>query len=106
MINIRFLLSFLLNKINLNTDIFITSFKIIHSAKTIILYFINYFINHILIRSNQDLKYYKLDLFIYITLERYISDEFYEIMIDIRAFKQSIIKYRQYFAFKKNITLI
>ena len=43
------------------------------------------------------------DLFIYITIKRYMSKEFYGIIIDISAFKKSIIDYRQYLAYKNTI---
>jgi hypothetical protein len=42
------------------------------------------------------------DLFAYInTLARYISQEFYNIMIDIRASRRLTTGYRQYLAYKK-----
>jgi hypothetical protein len=43
------------------------------------------------------------DLFIYITTKRYISKEFYGIIINISAFKKSITGYRQYLAYKNTI---
>jgi hypothetical protein len=43
------------------------------------------------------------DLFTYITIKRYMSKEFYSVIIDISAFKKSIIGYRQYLAYKSTI---
>jgi hypothetical protein len=43
---------------------------------------------------------YKQDPFIYIIIKRYTSKEFYSIIINIGAFKKSIIGYRQYLIYK------
>jgi hypothetical protein len=43
------------------------------------------------------------DLFIYITIKRYMSKEFYSVIININAFKKSIAGYRQYLAYKNTI---
>ena len=40
------------------------------------------------------------DSFAYVVSDRYISDEFYEIMIDTETFKYSIVDYEQYLAYK------
>ena len=48
----------------------------------------------------------KSDPFTYIISERYISDEFYEIMIDTEVLKQLIARYRQYLAYKKQVTYV
>jgi hypothetical protein len=47
-----------------------------------------------------DFTDWEQDLFAYITTKRYISKEFYSIIIDIGAFKKSIAGYRQYLAYK------
>jgi hypothetical protein len=39
----------------------------------------------------------------YITIKRYISKEFYGVIINISAFKKSITGYRQYLAYKNTI---
>jgi hypothetical protein len=59
----------------------------------------NLFVN-IFVRLIIDVINYKQDLFIYITIERYISKEFYSVIIDISAFKKSIINYKQYLIYK------
>ena len=43
---------------------------------------------------------YKQDSFIYIIIKRYTFKEFYSVIIDINAFKKSIISYRQYLIYK------
>ena len=106
MIDIGFSSPSPLDKKKLNTDTFITSFGIIHLAKTITTNLANCFFEYALTGSNHDSEHYKSDLFTYITLERYISDEFYEIMNDTRASKQSTAGYGQYLVYKKNITPI
>ena len=40
------------------------------------------------------------DLFVYITTEHYTPKEFYSVIIDIGAFKKSIIGYGQYLTYK------
>lgn len=87
LINIGFSLSSILDQENINTDIFITFFEIIHLAMIIIMNLANHFFDYIITGSNLDLKYYESGLFIYINLERYTSAEFYEIMMDIGASK-------------------
>jgi hypothetical protein len=61
--------------------------------------FENLFIN-IFIRLIINVINYKQDLFIYIIIEHYIFKEFYNVIIDINAFKKSIISYKQYFIYK------
>ena len=46
----------------------------------------------------------KQDLFIYITIERYIPKELYSIIINIDASKKSTIGYRQYLIYKTTIS--
>ena len=92
MIDFKFLSPSPLDKENSNTDTFITSFETIHSVKIITINFANCFFEHILTTSNQDSEYHKSDPFIYITSERYTSDEFYEIMIETKTSKQSTCK--------------
>ena len=41
-----------------------------------------------------------LELFIYITIERYTPKEFYSVIINIDAFKKSTIGYGQYLIYK------
>ena len=53
----------------------------------------NLFIS-ILIRPTIDVTNCKQDLFIYITTKRYMSKEFYSVIINISAFKKSIIGYK------------
>ena len=43
------------------------------------------------------------DLFIYITIERYTSKEFYSVIINIGASKKSTIGYRQYLIYKTTV---
>src|SRR6266705_5457756 len=43
---------------------------------------------------------YKLDLFIYITIERYTPKEFYGVIIDTGTSKKSTAGYRQYLIYK------
>jgi len=50
-----------------------------------------------------DVTDHKLDLFIYITTERYTPKEFYGIMIDIGTSKKSTTGYRQYLVYKATI---
>lgn len=83
--DIRFSLPFPFDQIKLNIDIFITSFKTILLTKIITTNLPNCFFEHIITGNNPNLNRHKSDLFIYIALERYISDEFYEIMIDSGA---------------------
>jgi hypothetical protein len=52
------------------------------------------------IRPVTDFTDREQDLFIYITTKRYMSKEFYGIIIDIGASKKSIAGYRQYLAYK------
>lgn len=66
----------------------------------------NQFFDYVIPRNSSDLKYYKSNLFIYILLKRYTLDNFYEIMINTRVSKQLITRYKQYLAYKKNVTLI
>lgn len=87
MINIGFSSSSILDQENVHTNIFFTFFEIIHLAKIIILDLANHSFDYVITGSNLDLKYYESDLFIYITLKRYTSAKFYEIMIDIGASK-------------------
>lgn len=100
-IDVRFSSLFLLNQENLNIDTFITSFKTIHLAKIIITDLANCFFEHAISGNNSNLNCYKLDTFTYVTSERYISDEFYGIMIGTRAWKQTTTQYGQYFAYTK-----
>jgi hypothetical protein len=46
-----------------------------------------------------------IDLFIYIIIDRYTSEMFYDIMIDSKASVRSIVDYEQYLAFIKNISI-
>lgn len=94
MIDVRFLSLFLLNQKNINTDTFITSFKIIYLIKIIKTDFTKFFFEYTIIKSNLDLKCYKSDFFVYITPEKYILDKYYRIIINMRAFKQLTAKYR------------
>ena len=59
MIDVRFSSPSLLDQNNVNTDIFITSFKIIHSDKIITTDLANHFFDHAIIGSYQDLKHHK-----------------------------------------------
>ena len=52
------------------------------------------------VRPVTDVTDYEQDPFIYITIERYTSKEFYSVIIDISAFKKSIIDYKQYLVYK------
>lgn len=92
MIDIRFSSPSPLDQNNISTDpfitdTFITSFGTIHSARIIKTDLANCFFEHSITGINPSLEYYKLDPFIYITLEKYTLDEFYGIMIDIGASK-------------------
>ena len=93
MIDAGFSSLFSLDQDNVNTDTFITSFGIIHSAKIITSDLTNCFFDHAIIGNNPNLKRHESDCFTYITSERYTSDEFYGIKINIRAFKQSTAGY-------------
>lgn len=106
MINVKFLSPPLLNQENLNINTFIIFFKIIHLTKIITTDLENYLFDHIINRNNLELNYHKSDIFIYITLEKNISNEFYEIMIDIKVSNQLMAKYEQYLIYKKNIISI
>ena len=56
-----------------------------------------------LIRPVTDFIDQEQDLFAYITTERYMSKEFYGVIIDIGASKKSIAGYGQYLAYKNTI---
>ena len=43
---------------------------------------------------------YKQDLFVHITIERYIPKEFYGVIININTFKKFTVGYRQYLVYK------
>ncbi len=50
-----------------------------------------------------DMKNTNLDSYAYVmTLNRYISEKFYEVMIDSSAFTKSTVEYNQYSAFKNH----
>lgn len=83
MIDIRFSSLFPLNKKNLNTNTFINFFGTIHSAQTIIINLVNCFFEHAITRNNSNLNCYKYNPFTYITLEKYTSNKFCRIIIDI-----------------------
>ena len=55
------------------------------------------------IRSIIDFTDQEQDLFIYITTKCYMSKEFYGVIINISAFKKSIIGYKQYLIYKNTI---
>lgn len=93
-IDVRFLLPSPLNQENLNIDIFITSFETIYLTKIIITNFANHFFEYVIIGNNANLNRHKSNLFIYITLEKYTSDEFYGIIIDVGASKQLTAGYK------------
>jgi hypothetical protein len=44
----------------------------------------------------------EIDSFIYMIINRYISEKFYELMIDSEASRTFTTKYEQYLAFKKH----
>jgi hypothetical protein len=44
----------------------------------------------------------KIDLFIYMIIDRYIFERFYELMIDSEASKTFTAKYKQYLAYHKD----
>ena len=52
------------------------------------------------VRPVTDVINYEQDPFIYITIERYTSKEFYSVMIDISASKKSTAGYGQYLIYK------
>ena len=54
----------------------------------------------ILVRPVTDFTDREQDLFAYITTERYMSKEFYGVMINIGASKKSIAGYGQYLVYK------
>jgi hypothetical protein len=59
--------------------------------------------NEFFIIVHTDMKNTNRDSFAYVmTLDRYISEKFYEMMIDSNASTKSITEYDQYLAFKKN----
>ncbi len=59
--------------------------------------------NESIIIVHTDMKNIKSDSFAYVmTFDRYISEKFYEIMIDSNASTKSTAEYDQYLAFKKN----
>lgn len=90
MINIGFLSSSIFDQKNINIDIFMTSFRIIYLAKIITIDLANCFFDYAITKGNPDLKSYKSNCFTHITSKRYTPDEFYQIIIDLGAFKQSI----------------
>lgn len=106
MIDVRFSSFFLLDQENLNTNTFITSFRTIHSAQTMSIHLANQFFDYAITKSSINLKRHKSDFFTYITSEKYTSNKFYRIIIDIRASKQSTAGYKQYLAYKKNVSPI
>ena len=106
MIHVRFSSSFSLDPNNINMKIFITSFAIIHSSKIMTTGLANCSFDYAITGNNLDLDWHKSDLFTYITLERYTSDEFYRIVIDKRAFKRLTARDGQYLVYKKNVTPI
>ena len=55
------------------------------------------------IRPIIDITDREQDLFIYITIERYTSKEFYSVIINIGTFKKSAIGYRQYLIYKTTV---
>jgi hypothetical protein len=60
-------------------------------------------LNHI---STKNISMKDIDSFIYIIIDRYISEKFYELMIDSNASRTFIARYEQYLTFKKqNIDL-
>jgi hypothetical protein len=56
-----------------------------------------------LIKPTINITNCKQDLFIYITTKRYMFKKFYGVIINIGAFKKSIIGYRQYLIYKNTI---
>lgn len=66
----------------------------------------NRFFDDAITGNNQDLDCYKSYLFKCITLERFTLDEFYRIMIDTKASKQWMARYKQYLVYKKTVTPI
>ncbi len=92
-----------LDQENINTNTFITSFGTIHQAETMTENFPNRPFDHAITGADPTLTPYESDTFIYITSEKYTSDEFYGIMIDTGASKRSIAGYRQFLAYTKKI---
>jgi hypothetical protein len=69
-------------------------------------------INHVQIRLKISQSSYfvhicmkNIDFFIYIIIDRYTSEIFYDIMIDSKVLIRLIVDYEQYLAFIKNITI-
>lgn len=79
MIDIGFSSPSPLDQENLNTDTFITSFGIIHSAQTMSTNLANRSFDHAITGSNSGLQHHESDPFTYITSERYNPDEFHGI---------------------------
>ena len=104
MIGVGFSSPFPLDQENLNTDIFITSFGTIYSAKIITIDLTNRFFEYAITGNNPNFNRHESDPFTYITSKRYISVEFYGIMIDTKASKRLTVRYGQYFAYKKQVT--
>ena len=103
MIDVGFLSPSNLDQENVHTNTFITSFGTIHQAETMTEYLANCFFDHTITGADSTLTPHKSDPFTYITSERYPSDEFYGIMIDIGASERSTERYGQFFAYKKKI---
>ena len=104
MIDVGFSSPFPLDQENVNTDTFITSFGIIHSAKTITTDLANRSFEHAITGSNPNSNRHESDPFTYITSARYTLDKFYGIMIDRGASKRSSAGYGQYLAYRKQVT--
>src|SRR6266702_8396838 len=51
-----------------------------------------------------DITDHKQDLFAYITTKHYTPKEFYNVIININAFKKSTAGYKQYLAYKTTIS--
>jgi hypothetical protein len=117
-----------------NVETFITSFDFVDNAEIMIINLANRSLSHFLINNSHintndqalddiqtDLKmsYFfdlvhicmkniimkNIDFFIYIIIERYTSEMFYDIMIDSRASILLIDDYEQYLTFIKNISI-
>jgi hypothetical protein len=116
--------SFSLIENDSNAETFIITFESVKNSELMIIDLINRSLNHYLIDFHTDLndqiinhlqislkkellhtdmKNINSDSFAYIMIfDRYISEKFYEMMIDSNASTKSIAEYEQYLAFKKN----
>ena len=103
MIDVGFSSPFNLDQENVNTNTLITSFGTIHQAKTMTEYLVNCSFDHTITGVDLTLTPHESDLFTYITSERYTSDEFHGIMIDIGASKWQTAEHGKFLAYKKKI---